>query len=144
MFFLCLPFVPLIGYRHKGLKKETFIPIDCSRRLKYLENIEPSLRAVTGLVTGLVPLRGYWNQDFKSSFDFSMFILYLPLVPSICYWHQAHKKLHLAAPSLRYVAAFESCKLTICCWVKYCWAPTTLLHHHEQWYLQHPHRQKSV
>ena len=33
-FFLCLPFVPLIGYRHKGLQTETFVAIDCSRRLK--------------------------------------------------------------------------------------------------------------
>ena len=36
LFNLCLPFVPQICYWHKALKREIFVPIDCSRKLKHL------------------------------------------------------------------------------------------------------------
>ena len=39
--FLCLPLVPLIGYRHKGLQTETFVPIECSRRGYWHKGLMP-------------------------------------------------------------------------------------------------------
>ena len=43
-----------------------------------------------------------------------MFITSLLFVPIICYWHQAHKKLHKAAPSMKYMARFEIPEGTKC------------------------------
>ena len=69
-----LPVVPQLGYRHKGLQIETFLPIDCSRR-SYRHK-------------GLM-LPTYWQQGFRSSF---LFIFYLLFVPLICCWHKASHK----------------------------------------------------
>ena len=57
---------------------------------------------------GLVSLRGYWHQCFEIEFLFlSFFTIYLTLVALITNWQKAHKKLHKAASSMKYVALFE-------------------------------------
>ena len=58
--FFCLTFVPLISYLHKGLKTETFVPMEYSRRLKHYV-----LRHMVH--KKLVPLRGYWHKGLRNS-----------------------------------------------------------------------------
>ena len=90
MFLFCLSFVPIIGYWHKGLKIKTFLPIDCSRRLKHLL-LRNLVHQVWELWLGLRLLR--WQKGYYIGFTIlsSFFFPSVPCFPQIWYWRQGLK-----------------------------------------------------
>ena len=98
--FFCLSFVPWICYWCKGLTK-TFVAIHCSRRLKHLvlRNLVHQVWEMwRDLKLVLVQREGASKRvlaqtlnKFLGQYYYNIFILFLPIVRQIWYWHQGLK-----------------------------------------------------